>query len=380
MDCKKYIGMDVHQASISIAVRDATGKVVAESGIETKAATILAFIRGIQGSLWISFEEGTSAAWLYDLLKPHVIKVIVCDPRKNALLNAGNKNDRVDARKLSDLLRAGLVTPVYHGESGVRTLRELCRGYLTINKDLTRVMNRLKALYRSWAIPCAGDKVYSPRHRNTWLEKLSEAGVRRRAERLYQQLDALVQIRREARRELLAESGKHPATQLLRQIPRLGPIRVALLIALVQTPHGFRTKRQLWAYCGLALQTRASGEYRFTGGELQHSKRLPALRGLNVNHNHDLKNVFKSAATQVSTSPDALGDFYRSLLAKGMKPAMARLTLARKMAAIVLTIWKKGERFDPGELKRQPLERVMRGDAQLRVMPGAGLSILEALG
>src|SRR5678815_737794 len=50
MDCKKYIGMDVHQASISIAVRDATGKVVAESVIETKAATILAFIRGIQGS------------------------------------------------------------------------------------------------------------------------------------------------------------------------------------------------------------------------------------------------------------------------------------------------------------------------------------------
>src|ERR1700736_1440799 len=110
MDCKKYIGMDVHQASISIAVRDATGKVVVESIIETKAATILGFIRGIQGNLWITFEEGTSAAWLYDLLKPHVTKVIVCNPRKNALLNAGNKNDRVDARKLSDLLRAGLVT------------------------------------------------------------------------------------------------------------------------------------------------------------------------------------------------------------------------------------------------------------------------------
>jgi hypothetical protein len=214
-------------------------------------------------------------------------------------------------------------------------------------------MNRLKALYRSWAIPCAGDKVYSPRHRNTWLEKLSEAGVRRRAEQLYQQLDALVQIRREARRELLAESQKHSATPLLRQIPRLGPIRVALLIALIQTPHRFRTKRQLWAYCGLALQTRASGEYRFTGGELQHSKRLPALRGLNVNHNHDLKNVFKSAATHVSTSTDPLGDFYRSLLAKGMKPTMARLTLARKMAAIVLSVWKKGARFDPGELKQQ---------------------------
>jgi len=155
MDNKKHIGMDVHQTSISIAVRDATGKLVVESIIETKATTILEFIRGVQGTLWATFEAGTSAAWLYDLLKPYVAKVIVCDPRKNALLNAGNKNDRVDARKLSQLLHAGLLTPVYHGENGVRTLRELSRSYLTVTKDLTRVMNRLKALYRSWAIPCA---------------------------------------------------------------------------------------------------------------------------------------------------------------------------------------------------------------------------------
>ena len=251
MDSKKYIGMDVHQTSISVAVRDGAGKLGMECIIETKAATVLEFIRGLRGNLWVALEEGTSAAWLYDLLKPHVAQVIVSDPRKNALLKAGNKNDRVDARKLSELLRAGLLTPVYHGNSGVRTLRELSRSYLTVTKDLTRVMNRLKALYRSWAIPCAGPKVYSPRHRSSWLEQLSEAGVRRRAEQLYLQLDGLVQIRRQARRELLTESQKHPAHQLLRQIPLLGPIRVALLIALLQTPHRFRTKRQLWAYAGL---------------------------------------------------------------------------------------------------------------------------------
>jgi hypothetical protein len=95
--------------------------------------------------------------------------------------------------------------------------------------------------------------------------------------------------------ELLAKSRKHPASQLCQQIPRLGPIRVVLLIALIQTPHRFRTKRQLWAHSGLALQTRSSGEYRFTGGQLQPSRKAPALRGLNVNQNHDLKNIFKSA-------------------------------------------------------------------------------------
>jgi transposase len=353
MDSKKYIGMDVHQATISAAVRDSAGNLVMESILETKASAILEFLQGLNGSLWVTFEEGTSAAWLYDLLKPHVAHVIVCDPRKNALLKTGNKNDRVDPRKLTDLLRAGLLSPVYHGESGVRTLQELARSYLTVTKDLTRVMNRLKAVYRSWAIPCAGQTVYAPRHRRAWLEKLVQAGVRRRAEQLYQQLDQLVQIRREARQELLRESRKHPARELLSQIPRLGPLRVALLMALLQTPHRFRTKRQLWAYCGLALQTRSSGEYRFTRGQLQRSKKSPAIRGLNVNHNHELKNLFKSAATQASGSSDPWGDFYQNLLARGMKPAMARLTLARKMAAIVLRIWKKGERFDPEPLKRK---------------------------
>ncbi len=353
MSSVKYIGMDVHQATISVAVLDSAGKLVMESILETKAATILQFIQGLRGSLSVTFEEGTCATWLYDLLVRQVANVVVCDPRKNALLRAGNKNDRIDARKLAELLRSGLLSPVYHGEAGVRTLRELARSYLAITKDLGRVMNRLKALYRSWAIPCKGEKVYSPRHRAEWLGLLAEAGVRRRTERLYQQLDVLRSLRQQARRDLVAESRKHGATRVLRQIPYLGPVRAALLVALIQTPHRFRTKRQLWAYSGLALETRISGEYRFAEGQLERSKKLLAIRGLNVNHHHDLKNIFKGAATTASTRPGPFQDFYAALLAKGMKPTMARLTLARKMAAITLILWKKGDRFDADQLKRQ---------------------------
>src|SRR5271167_1523711 len=178
----KYIGMDVHKVAIAIAVMNGEGKVVMESIIETKAITILQFIQGLRGDLHVTFEEGTWAAWLHDLLKPHVTEVVVCDPRKNALLKAGNKNDRIDARKLADLLRTGMLSPVYHAENGVRTLRELARSYLALTRDATRVMNRVKAIYRSWAIPCTGQRVYSPHDRSEWLGKIPEAAVRHRAE------------------------------------------------------------------------------------------------------------------------------------------------------------------------------------------------------
>src|ERR1700739_4639358 len=174
MNDAKYIGLDVHQATVSVAVRDSAGKLVIEAILETKAETILQFLRGLRGSLHVTFEEGTWAAWLHDLLKPHVTRVVVCDPRKNALLKDGNKNDRIDARKLAELLYMNKLNPVYHGEHGIRTLKELARSYLAITRDLTRVMTRIKAIYRSWGIPSAGQQVYAPRHRAEWLAKISE--------------------------------------------------------------------------------------------------------------------------------------------------------------------------------------------------------------
>jgi hypothetical protein len=142
----KYIGMDVHKESISIAVRNAAGKIAMECVIETKAHMILQFVDGLRGDVHVTFEEGTWAAWLYDLLKPHVTRLVVCDPRRNALLQEGNQNDRVDARKLAELLHHNQLRSVYHGDHGLRSLKELVRSYLTITKDLSRVMTRVKAI------------------------------------------------------------------------------------------------------------------------------------------------------------------------------------------------------------------------------------------
>lgn len=340
-----YVGMDVHQATIVIVVLDAEGKTRSEAIIETKTETVRDFIRGLRGELHVTFEEGAQAAWLYDLLRPHVMQVLVCNPRHNKLLGAGNKSDRIDAKKLAQLLRAGLLKPVYHGESGTRALKEMVRGYECLVSDTTRVMNRIKAMYRSRGIACAGHDVYREDRRSQWLQKLTERGVRLRAEVLYRQLTALQELRAEAKQAMLEESGKHGARKLLAGVPELGAVRVAQLIASVDTPHRFRTKRQFWAYCGLVVVQRASAEYRVEGGRVKKAAKAGATRGLNANYNHRLKSVFKAAETS-ACAREPFRRHYDTLVAKGTDPALARLTVTRKLAAITLALWKRGEQFD----------------------------------
>lgn len=353
MNSIKYIGMDVHSATISSAVVDEAGKLIMEATMATEASAVLDFIKGLQGTLRVTFEEGIHAAWLYDLLLPHVAVVLVCDPRQLPRHKGKNKNDKIDARQLAQWLRLGVLKPVYHRPNGLRTLRELVRSYLTLVSDTTRVMNRLKALYRARAIPAKGSRVYSPQFRDAWLKQLREAGVHQRAELLYQQLDALLPLRREAKKSMLAESRKHPAQKVLRTIPTLGPVRVAILMGVMQTPHRFRAKRKLWTYAGLGLVSRSSANYRLVQGQVTPSRKPALILGLNLNHNHVLKALFKDAAATAVSGPGPFQEFYACRVAAGMDPALARLTVARKLATVLLILWKKGERFNAEHLKPQ---------------------------
>src|SRR5580658_2300569 len=226
MDSIKYVGLDVHQSTISVAVLNGDGKPVMQSVIATHAATIVDFLHGLRGTLHVTFEEGTHSAWLYDLLVRRVSKLVVCNPRKNALLKSGSKSDAIDARKLAELLRAGMLSPVYHGETSALEVQQIARSYSQLTEDTTRVMARLKAVFRGQAVSCAGKKLYGKRHRDQYLAQVS-GGLRRRAEHLYQELDALQPLRHAVRRELLVECRKHAAAQWLQSVPFLGPIRAA---------------------------------------------------------------------------------------------------------------------------------------------------------
>jgi transposase len=306
-------------------------------------------VQSISGPLYVTFEETTQAEWLYDVVRCFVADVIVCDPRHNKLLSEGSKGDKIDARKLADLLRTGMLRRVYHGNEGSRKLKQLMRGYETLSEDTKRTMVRIKAIFRSRGIPTPGRHVYQPQQREQWIELLTEPGLRERVRWLYKQLDHLKPLRREAKNAMLAEGRKHRGVKLLQTIPQLGPIRAAIIVATVDAPHRFRTRHQLWSYCGLAVVTHMSAEYEMKDGRIVRTRKPIATRGLNRNCNPRMKEVFIGAATAANRT-ELYRNYLESLEQKGIRKEMARLTLSRKIAAIALTIWKKGETFDPKKL------------------------------
>lgn len=347
----KYVGLDVHQASTVASVRDDSGRLIARSIVETHGPSLLEFFAGMRGALHVAFEEGTQSQWLYDLLLPAVDRVVVCDGRRAR--REGNKGDRVDADRLSELLRLGGLQPVYHGSSHRADLKELTRAYRSLVEDSVRVMARIKALFRARAIPTSGTAVYRASERERWLAALDGGGVRFRAEVLYAELEVLRELRPKAKAAMVTEARRDPAWSVLRSIPFFGPVRVALLLATLGTPWRFRTKRQLWAYSGLAVVTWSSADHMFVSGQPVRRDRAPLTRGLNRNHNHVAKEVFKGAATAAPSRPGPFRDIYDGLLARGLREELARVTLARKFAAVFLHLWKKGERFDPAKLTMQ---------------------------
>jgi transposase len=349
MKCDKYMGMDVHQATTVVVVLDAEGKVILETIVATEAAAIIRLVQSLSAPLHVTFEETTQASWLYEVVRSFVAKVIVCDPRHNKVLSEGSKADKSDARKLAELLRTGMLRTVYHGHEATRKLKQLVRGYETLSSDMQRTMVRIKAIYRGRGIRTPGRSVYRPQQREQWLNLLTDPGVRERISWLYEQLDQLRPLRRQAKQAMLSESRIHRAVGLLRTIPQLGAIRAALIVATVDSPHRFRTRHQLWSYSGLAVVTHMSSEYEMKDGRVVRNRKPVATRGLNRNCNRRLKDVFIGAATGGSQT-EPYRSYLQGLEKKGIRKEMARLTLARKIAAVALRIWKKGETFDPQKL------------------------------
>jgi transposase len=343
---KRYIGLDVHAASTTFAVINESGKRLGAHVVETNGQALVEQLKTIPGDKYVCLEEGTQSAWVYEILSPHAKEVTVAVITESR----GQKDDERDAFGLAERLRTGAIERKVFKEAGqFKMLRELARTHGMIVQDSVRVQNRIKAMLRSRGIEVSGKSVYSEKDRKEYLEKLPDAS-RVAAKTLYAQYDAVEEIRRQAEKDLVQEAHRHPISRVIETCPGLGPIRVAQMMSIVVSPGRFRTKRQFWSYCGFAIVTRSSSDWvqKKDGGGWERAK-VEQTRGLNFNHNHVLKHVFKGAATTVITqlANDPLHQDYQRLIAAGTKPNLAKLTIARKLAAIALAVWKSKEKYDP---------------------------------
>jgi len=269
----------------------------------------------------------------------------VCNPRKNRR-QSESKNDRIDAEQLARWLRNDELSPVYHGNNRFTVLSDLVRGYEHATDDNTRAKNRLKAIYRSRGIQVRGRGLYNPEKREDWLAQLDLRGLRTRAEWLFRQIDVVDALTKDASAAVEREARKHQCCRLLTSMPGIGWIRSATIVAHVTSPFRFRTKRQFWSYCGFAVVTWSSSDWEKDGSRFVLKSSPPVTRGLNKKYNRHLKDAIKGATTTAIRSGGVFAPHFEALVASGMRESMAKLTVARKIAATILAIWKKGEKFD----------------------------------
>jgi transposase len=343
----RYIGIDVHAQSCTVAVLGPTGKQIWSTVVETNGEALVRTVAGVAGRRHICFEEGTQSAWLHELLEPYAEEIVVAVPPARQL---GSKSDAIDAWQRADELRLGKIErPVFKRPTEFVGLRQAVRAHFMIVQDVIRTKNRVKSIFRSRGIQCAGQEVYNSKKADLWLEQLP-AHHRELATFLLDETHALEELRDRAERRLDQEASKHPIVQRLATAPGIGSIRAAQIVATVVTPHRFRTKRQFWSYCGLGIVTRSSADWVRAGDKWVRSK-VAQTRGLNRNRNSLLKMVFKGAAlTVIRNLPNHhLCADYQRKLAADTKPNLARLTLARRIAAAVLALWKNQEDYDPAK-------------------------------
>jgi transposase len=348
---QRYIGLDVHAISTTMATVGPSGKRLGSEVIATSAAALIDRLKAVAGERYVCMEEGTQSSWLYELLSPHAAEVVVVMRSERTRGPKQNKNDEHDAFLLAEMLRTGRAQPrVFKEQGGFKRLRENARVYTMVMRDVVRVQNRIKALYRSRGVSASGKSVYNADHREAWIDKLPEM-ARTAASTLHTQYELLEPLRRQAEKDLVHEAHQHSVARLLETCPGLGPIRVAQMLPIVVSPWRFRTKRQFWSYCGLGIVMRSSSDWiqRADGGWTR--AQVQQTRGLNRRHNTTLKCIFKGAATTVITQrhDEPLYQDYQRIVAGGTKPNLAKLTLARKIAAAALAMWKQQEEYAPSK-------------------------------
>ena len=331
------VGIDLHARTFSYAVVDEDCKVIFEATLPTSCENLREAMEAIEAEKRVVFEESDLASWAYRVLEPYVDELIVADPKENHWISKKDQriHDRLAARKLAKLLRGGFIHPVHHTSDAERQVfKSLVLGYHDACRELGRVKNKLKARFRQHGVICSGSTVYGTSDREAWLSRLELSGARLHARLLFETMDHLERQRHTLREEIQRRSIKYKEIARFQEVPGIGLIRAATFHAIIDTPHRFAHKRKVCSYCGIGIVEAKSAD---KGGP-QH---------LNRDGNRYLKDMAKGAASSAILGENRFARQYERLLAKGKRPSMARLTVARAIVSTLYAMWRDDAPYQP---------------------------------
>jgi Arc/MetJ-type ribon-helix-helix transcriptional regulator len=272
------------------------------------------YLSSLKGSTVLTFEETSTAQWLFVELYDFVDRIIVCDPLHNRWLCHGPKTDKIDARKLCVLLQGGLLKEVFHSMDALYGLRSLVSSYDDVVRAGVRLLNQRRAMERS------------------------KSDTRHHAAFVLEHLDKSIELYRETKEQYAVKftrfCRRHVSARHLLEVEGIGTIAAVKILATVIDAHRFRNRGHYLAYCGLVRNEKLSGGRSYGCRHPRYSRSLKA--------------VYKTAAMTVIQHGDSpIRKYYEHLLGQGIAEHNARHAIARYIARITYGMLKTGTRYEP---------------------------------
>jgi transposase len=323
-----YIAIDWAAENMAIARMTKKSNKITAIDVPADLGEVRAYLKALQGTKALTIEETTPSQWLYTELKNHVDKILICEPHHNRLLNEGPGNDKIDATKLVQLLKAGLLKEVYHSNSDFIHLRRLVSGYEDLVQAGVRSQNQRYSLLRA-----CGKQGY---------EK-TKVGLVAKEDRfvlnvLDRQIDTYAEEKKEYEKEFKQLAQKHKAIRHQMTLPGIGVICAVKIVARVVTPFRFESNGHYLGYLGLVKHEKISGKRKY-------GKRKPR-------YSRQLKGVYKTATFAAIGGNNPINDYYEYLIQeKRYADYTARHKACRRLATLSLGVFKSGKPFQPDRRK-----------------------------
>jgi len=319
-----YIAIDWSAINMAIARMTKRSNKITAIDVPSDIKELQFYLKNLKGTKILSIEETTTSQWLYTELKEYVDEVLICDPYRNSLLSEGPKTDKIDATKLVQLLKAGLMKEVFHSTDKFIYLRRLVSGYEDLIKAGVRTKNQRYSLLRICGKNGHEGKDFK-------LDSREDQFV---LEGLDRQIQNNAIEKKNYTKEFQRLAKKYPEIRHQKSIPGIGLINAVKIVARIVTPFRFADKGNYLSYAGLIKHEKISGGRSY-------GKKNPRFCRM-------MKSIYKSGVIAAIGGNNFIDDYYEHLIKEKNYPAYnARNKACRRLATISFGVFKSGKKYSP---------------------------------